>query len=841
MASRKTQQEIEKTFKKVGEGIASFEGIYEKIKTTTNLTQRDKLEDQLKREIKKLQRFRDQIKTWAAGNEVKDKGPLLEQRRAIETGAQCMEQFKAVEKEMKTKAYSKEGLSAAARQDPKDKEKAEMCDFLSQTVDTLQQKVEAMEAEEETIHASMKKGKRDPAKMSRLADISRISERHRWHVGRLELLLRMLQNGNVETAQIASIKDSISYFAEDGHNPDFYGEDESIYEDLNLDEEEAAFGMSIDNDRGSSQDTQSSQGMDDDSRGGAATSGSSAGTPAPGLPSTRHGKKDTHSHISRRPSAQTQAQAQSTKSPLPVLSTIHTTSATNPSMAPAVAAAAGGTPTSTPAPKPVSLPIRAGETLKYASAAAAAAASDKSGVGIAPLPPPPGAAAAHPTPPAQPHPHPHPHPHSHSQPQAQAPSQPPAPSQPQLQSTGTTRAATAHAPTPGASTSDSTTQAPTAPTITPSATTIPPSAMKTPSSLPVPPPGLPAAPAQQAAAQPAAAEHPKEKQADKAPLSHSDAAAAATAVAAASSASTRKAAAAAAKEESAAPAPSGADKERERRETPAAMAATPVTPVTAPSAVAAPAMAASGPPAVPEAAKEEEEPIYHIPPTLQDLVQSYETAKSRFAKEWQLLDDDETLTGAAARDCPASATAGQQQQPGAGTGADPSPAAAQAQAATATGTPASVPATTAGATVSPFQRLFNASHQTCPEYLDSEKPLHYRPTFPYDTPAHYPQEPLALFRDARLYEGRLETDTLFYIFYYQQDTYYQYLAAKALKSQSWRFHKQYQTWFQRHEEPKVITEEFEQGTYRFFDYESTWMNRRKADFQFMYKYLEDEL
>lgn len=85
MGSRKTQQEIEKTFKRVGEGIQAFEGIYEKIKTTTNAAQRDKLEDNLKREIKKLQRFRDQIKSWAAGNEVKDKGPLLEQRRNIET------------------------------------------------------------------------------------------------------------------------------------------------------------------------------------------------------------------------------------------------------------------------------------------------------------------------------------------------------------------------------------------------------------------------------------------------------------------------------------------------------------------------------------------------------------------------------------------------------------------------------------------------------------------------------------------------------------------------------------------------------------------------------------
>ena len=89
MTSRKTQQEIDKTFKKVAEGIQTFEGIYEKIRSATNPTQRDKLEDNLKREIKKLQRFRDQIKSWAAGNEVKDKAPLIEQRKAIETVGGC--------------------------------------------------------------------------------------------------------------------------------------------------------------------------------------------------------------------------------------------------------------------------------------------------------------------------------------------------------------------------------------------------------------------------------------------------------------------------------------------------------------------------------------------------------------------------------------------------------------------------------------------------------------------------------------------------------------------------------------------------------------------------------
>lgn len=84
MAQRKMQQEMDKTFKKVAEGIVVFEGILEKIEQATNASQKDKLEDALKREIKKLQRQRDQIKTWAAGNEIKDKKPLIEQRKNIE-------------------------------------------------------------------------------------------------------------------------------------------------------------------------------------------------------------------------------------------------------------------------------------------------------------------------------------------------------------------------------------------------------------------------------------------------------------------------------------------------------------------------------------------------------------------------------------------------------------------------------------------------------------------------------------------------------------------------------------------------------------------------------------
>ena len=76
---------MDKCFKKVSEGIQAFETIFDKIQQTTNASQKEKLEDNLKREIKKLQRHRDQIKTWAAGNEVKDKKPLVEHRKLIET------------------------------------------------------------------------------------------------------------------------------------------------------------------------------------------------------------------------------------------------------------------------------------------------------------------------------------------------------------------------------------------------------------------------------------------------------------------------------------------------------------------------------------------------------------------------------------------------------------------------------------------------------------------------------------------------------------------------------------------------------------------------------------
>ena len=115
----------------------------------------------------------------------------------------------------------------------------------------------------------------------------------------------------------------------------------------------------------------------------------------------------------------------------------------------------------------------------------------------------------------------------------------------------------------------------------------------------------------------------------------------------------------------------------------------------------------------------------------------------------------------------------------------------------------------------------------------------YTPKVPHANPSHYPSSQPPHFNQAAFYAS-LDTDTLFFIFYYMQGTYQQYLAAKELKRQAWRFHKKHQSWFQRHEEPEKITDSFERGTYVYFDFEAGWCQRKKSEFKFEYRFLEDE-
>ena len=574
-----------------------------------------------------------------------------------------MEKFKAVEKAMKTKAYSKEGLSAAAKLDPKEQAKVETSEFLSSMVDELEHQVEALEAESESIQATMKKGKSNKDKAERVAEIERVIERHKWHQGKLELIRRSLENGGVETEQVRDLEESIRYYVSDGMNDDFM-EDEEMYEDLALDGNEEVYGMGNENEKGSTEDTRSTQ--DDNAPDHEIKPPSKPRTAAESAIVNAGG---------RRPSTQL-------KSPLPTLATLHT---------PIQASGSGGG--SSLGMKPASLPSRpAGEGLKYASAAAAAAASEKS-LGIAPLPPPPGMAPVNPLPPTQGS-------------RSSAASSP---------ATTMSQPATQHAEAKHA--------APQQPPASAEATT---------SSI-----------GKAVAAGPAKTESRASRAAGKAP------------------AESAKGLSPPSFQNGAAITHAAVPRHHHHHHhhfTPPPPPEYTIANTTGP-APHVNGVNGNGNGIRPiEEEAEEEEPRFHLPSFLNDLLDSYETTRKR----------------------PPQPT---------------SPAA---------------------------QRMLAASRTNAPDVADADLPRQYRPdvrVFP--SASNFPQTPHPIFDDPRLY-GRVDPDTLFYVFYYKQGTHQQYLAAKALKDQSWRFHKQYQTWFQRHEEPKSITEEFEQGTYRFFDYESTW-------------------
>jgi CCR4-NOT transcription complex subunit 3 len=72
------------SFLQVDEGVELFEEIMAKMSEANSDNQRDKLQDDLKKEIKKLQRLRDQIKGWQNSNEIKDKDKLTNYRKVIE-------------------------------------------------------------------------------------------------------------------------------------------------------------------------------------------------------------------------------------------------------------------------------------------------------------------------------------------------------------------------------------------------------------------------------------------------------------------------------------------------------------------------------------------------------------------------------------------------------------------------------------------------------------------------------------------------------------------------------------------------------------------------------------
>ena len=126
-----------------------------------------------------------------------------------------MEKFKACEKEMKTKAFSKEGLIQSAKLDPKTQEKLETTQWLQNCVEELLLQVETAEAEIETLQVGgRKKSKVGASAQERLEELERLNERRKWHINRLEIMLRLLDNGTLTSEQALGLKEDIKYFVE---------------------------------------------------------------------------------------------------------------------------------------------------------------------------------------------------------------------------------------------------------------------------------------------------------------------------------------------------------------------------------------------------------------------------------------------------------------------------------------------------------------------------------------------------------------------------------------------------------------------------------------------------
>ncbi|SCU81507.1 LANO_0B03334g1_1 [Lachancea nothofagi CBS 11611] len=237
MAHRKLQQEVDRVFKKISEGLEIFDAYYERHENcTNNPSQKDKLECDLKREVKKLQRLREQIKSWQSAPEIKDKDSLLDNRRSVEV---AMEKYKAVEKASKEKAYSNNSLKRSDNLDPQEKERRDVSEYLSLSIEELERQYDSVQVEvDRLILLNKKKKTATAANEERKNQLKDLQGRFRWHLQQMELALRLVENQELDPEDVKSIRDDINYYVESNMEPDFV-EDETIYDNLNLTSNEA--------------------------------------------------------------------------------------------------------------------------------------------------------------------------------------------------------------------------------------------------------------------------------------------------------------------------------------------------------------------------------------------------------------------------------------------------------------------------------------------------------------------------------------------------------------------------------------------------------------------------
>merc|ERR1711879_19832 len=68
---------------------------------------------------------------------------------------------------------------------------------------------------------------------SRLAALKTSQERHRWHIKKLEQVLRAVDNDALDLSELAVVCETVDMYIETHDDPDCY-HDENLYDSLNL-------------------------------------------------------------------------------------------------------------------------------------------------------------------------------------------------------------------------------------------------------------------------------------------------------------------------------------------------------------------------------------------------------------------------------------------------------------------------------------------------------------------------------------------------------------------------------------------------------------------------------
>ena len=214
--ARKLQAEIEKTMKKIEEGLAEFDSLRDSVVACESAGQKAKFEEELKKELKKLQKHRDAVKAWAASGDVKDKTKLVEAKGLIE---RRMEAFKLIERDSKTKQYSKEGLMRTADLTPEEKRRRTTTDWVDKLLDRLNDEAEEWEKEQEALEEDESQSgggggggaggggkKKSSQEKSRVEVLTMAITSHRFHVEKLEQMRELTEAGRLDCDQVDSLK-----------------------------------------------------------------------------------------------------------------------------------------------------------------------------------------------------------------------------------------------------------------------------------------------------------------------------------------------------------------------------------------------------------------------------------------------------------------------------------------------------------------------------------------------------------------------------------------------------------------------------------------------------------